>query len=133
MSHPDSNRFSSQTVPDNPMASRGNWGQLLKLLPSRFQEWPPWLYLTRRSATQRLALAEADMPVFFAKLDAYEGDPFTKTALELLIFTSVRPGELRRARWKDIEVSRSLWRLPAARMKMEPNNRCLCPPAHSPS
>lgn len=71
-----------------------------------------------RDVNHRLALAEADMPAFFCKLDAYEGDPSTKAALELLILTAVRPGELRGARWKEIEVSRSLWRIPAARMKM---------------
>ena len=58
------------------------------------------------------------MPAFFEKLDAYEGDPATKAALELLILTAVRPGELRGARWKEIDDSKSLWRIPAERMKM---------------
>jgi integrase len=71
-----------------------------------------------RDVNHRLALAEADMPAFFGKLDSYEGDPSTKAALELLILTAVRPGELRGARWKEIEDSRALWRIPAARMKM---------------
>ena len=71
-----------------------------------------------RSTSHRLALAEADMPAFFRKLDGYEGDPATKAALELLILTAVRPGELRGARWKEIDESRSLWRIPAERMKM---------------
>ena len=71
-----------------------------------------------RDVSHRLALAEADMPAFFRKLDAYEGDPSTKAALELLILTAVRPGELRGARWKEIDESRSLWRIPAERMKM---------------
>ena len=71
-----------------------------------------------RSVTHRLALAEADMPAFVRKLDAYEGDPSTKAALELLILTAVRPGELRGARWKEIDEARSLWRIPAERMKM---------------
>ena len=71
-----------------------------------------------RDVNHRLALAEADMPAFFGKLDAYEGDPSTKAALELLILTAVRPGELRGARWKEIDDSRSLWRIPAERMKM---------------
>jgi integrase len=69
--------------------------------------------------SHRLALAEADLPAFFAKLEAYEGDPSTKAALELLILTAVRPGELRSARWTEIDESRSLWRIPAERMKMD--------------
>ena len=71
-----------------------------------------------RDVSHRLALAEVEMPAFFAKLEAYEGDPSTKAALVLLILTAVRPGELRGARWKEIDESRSMWRIPAARMKM---------------
>jgi integrase len=71
-----------------------------------------------RDVGHRLTLAEADMQAFFGKLDAYDGDPSTKAALELLILTAVRPGELRGARWKEIDDSRSLWRIPAERMKM---------------
>ncbi|HEY2559326.1 MAG TPA: integrase arm-type DNA-binding domain-containing protein [Caldimonas sp.] len=74
--------------------------------------------LRPRDVTHRLALSEVDMPVFFGRLDAYEGDPSTKAALELLILTAVRPGELRGARWKEIDYSRSVWRIPAVRMKM---------------
>jgi integrase len=71
-----------------------------------------------RSVSHRLALAEKDMPSFFRKLDSYEGDPSTKAALELLILTAVRPGELRGAQWKEINASISIWRIPAERMKM---------------
>ena len=71
-----------------------------------------------RGVSHRLALAETDMPSFFRKLDAYEGDPSTRAALELLILTAVRPGELRGARWKEINGPMSLWRIPAERMKM---------------
>ena len=71
-----------------------------------------------RNTSHRLALAERDMPAFYRKLDAYEGDLSTKAALELLILTAVRPGELRGARWKEIDESRPLWRIPAERMKM---------------
>ena len=71
-----------------------------------------------REVSHRLALAEADMPTFFGRLDAYDGDPSTTAALELLILTAVRPGELRGARWKEIDVPKALWRIPAERMKM---------------
>jgi len=59
------------------------------------------------------------MPAFIRKLDAYEGDTSTKAALELLILTAVRPGELRGARWKEMDEARSLWRIPADRMLRE--------------
>jgi integrase len=71
-----------------------------------------------RSVSHRLALSAADMPAFFRKLGSYEGDSSTKAALELLILTALRPGELRGARWEEIDAGRSLWRIPASRMKM---------------
>jgi len=72
-----------------------------------------------RSVTHRASLDVAEMPEFFRKLDAYEGrQQSTKAALELLILTAVRPGELRGARWQEIDVAQSLWRIPGERMKM---------------
>ncbi|WP_246294776.1 tyrosine-type recombinase/integrase [Piscinibacter koreensis] len=58
------------------------------------------------------------MPAFLHELDRYQGDPSTKAALELLILTAVRPGELRGARWREVDLARALWRIPAERMKM---------------
>jgi integrase len=52
-------------------------------------------------------------------LSEYQGDPATKAALQLLVLTSVRPGELRGARWEEVEQDRALWRIPAERMKMK--------------
>lgn len=46
----------------------------------------------------------------------------TKLALRLLALTAVRPGELRGARWdemQDLDGPEPLWRIPAARMKSE--------------
>ncbi|MCE9658077.1 MAG: tyrosine-type recombinase/integrase [Burkholderiales bacterium] len=71
-----------------------------------------------RVTSHRPSLAEVDMPAFFRKLDAYEGDPCIKAAFELLLLTAVRPGELRGARWSEMDESQSLWRIPAERMKM---------------
>jgi len=34
------------------------------------------------------------------------------------MLTAVRPGELRGARWSEIDMKRALWRIPAERMKM---------------
>lgn len=72
-----------------------------------------------RKVTHRAALSERDVPVFLQRLMAYEGDPTTAAALALLMLTAVRPGELRGARWDEIDTTRSLWRVPAERMKMK--------------
>ncbi len=72
-----------------------------------------------RKVKHRAALAERDVPQFLQRLAAYEGDPTTAAALSLLMFTAVRPGELRGARWDEIDTDRALWRVPAERMKMK--------------
>jgi len=71
-----------------------------------------------RKAKHRGSLAEADVPEFFRRLEKYDGDPATRSALELLMLTATRPGELRGARWDEIDEPASLWRIPASRMKM---------------
>lgn len=75
--------------------------------------------LKPRKTTHRAALAEKDVPAFLRQLGQYEGDPTTRHALELLMLTAVRPGELRGARWDEFDTERALWRIPAERMKMK--------------
>lgn len=62
------------------------------------------------------ALREKDLPEFMEKLDAYDGDAQTRLALELVMRTFVRTGEIRGARWSEIDGN--LWRIPEERMKM---------------
>lgn len=71
-----------------------------------------------RKTRHRASLSERDVPAFLRKLDAYEGEPATKWALVLLMLTAVRPGELRGARWDEVDERAALWRIPASRMKM---------------
>ena len=72
-----------------------------------------------RKVEHRAALSERDVPTFLHRLSGYEGDPTTAAALTLLMLTAVRPGELRGARWDEIDTERALWRIPAERMKMK--------------
>jgi integrase len=72
-----------------------------------------------RKVEHRAALSERDVPTYLRRLADYEGDPTTAAALTLLMLTAVRPGELRGARWDEIDTERNLWRLPADRMKMK--------------
>jgi integrase len=60
-----------------------------------------------------------ELPEFLAKLEAYDGEPLTKLALQLLILTFVRTTELRGARWEEINFDKAEWRIPASRMKMK--------------
>ena len=51
-------------------------------------------------------------------IDSYEGYFVTKCALRLAPLVFVRPGELRRAEWREIDFDKAEWRIPAERMKM---------------
>jgi integrase len=51
-------------------------------------------------------------------IDAYNGEWITRCALRLAPLVFVRPGELRHARWSEIDFDKAEWRIPAARMKM---------------
>jgi integrase len=52
-------------------------------------------------------------------LDAYEGTLVVQCALRLAPLVFVRPGELRKAEWSEIDLDRAQWTIPAWRMKMK--------------
>ena len=51
-------------------------------------------------------------------IDAYEGGLIVRCALRLAPLVFVRPGELRKAQWSEINWDKSEWVIPAERMKM---------------
>jgi integrase len=48
----------------------------------------------------------------------YHGHPYAAAALKLSALLFVRPGELRAAEWREIDLENTVWRIPAAKMKM---------------
>ena len=69
--------------------------------------------------TNYARLDQKELPELLRKIDAYDGQPLTKLALQLMAFTFVRTSELIGARWEEIELDNKLWRIPAERMKMK--------------
>jgi len=51
-------------------------------------------------------------------IDGYHGSFVVRSALQLAPLVFVRPGELRRAEWSEIDLDAAEWRIPAERMKM---------------
>ncbi len=74
--------------------------------------------LKTRKVIHRAALSRADLPEFLTKLSAYDGHMQTRLALNLVVLTFVRTGEIRGARWDEFDLDRAEWRIPAERMKM---------------
>jgi len=72
-----------------------------------------------RKVQHRKAIHEENLPAFLKALESYHGYELTKYALKLLVYTFVRPGELRSAEWVDFDFNKSIWRIPAAKMKMK--------------
>lgn len=61
------------------------------------------------------ALPWKEAPAFMAQLRLHKGYP--ARALEFAIWTAARSGEVRGARWGEIDMEAALWTVPAARMK----------------
>ena len=61
---------------------------------------------------------EAEFGKLLNALDEYDGWPTIKAALQFLILTCVRPGEVRGAKRDEFDLGNKVWRIPAERMKM---------------
>lgn len=51
-------------------------------------------------------------------IDAFDGQPTTRIALQLLALLAQRPGEIRAAEWREFELDERVWMIPASKMKM---------------
>ncbi len=76
--------------------------------------------LKGRKTAHRPSLPRNELPGFLKLLPEYDkqGRLLTRLAIELLILTFVRPGELRGARWGEFDLDEKVWRIPGERMKM---------------
>jgi integrase len=63
------------------------------------------------------ALPYAKIPAFIPKLKAINAGEPAKLALEFLILTASRTGEVLGARWSEVDLKERVWTIPAARMK----------------
>lgn len=52
-------------------------------------------------------------------IEEYKGRPETLHALRIAPHVFLRPGELRQAKWDEIDFAEKVWRVPAERMKMK--------------
>lgn len=88
---------------ENPAIWRGN---LDAVLPKRSKV---------RTVRHHPALDWRDATLFMSDLRKCDG--FSAKALEFLILTAARSGEVRNARWGEIDFDLKLWVIPARRMK----------------
>lgn len=66
------------------------------------------------------AFEAKDLPNFLSKLHRNEARLFapTRLAVEMILLTFVRTGELIKAKWSEFDLNERMWTIPAVRMKM---------------
>jgi integrase len=70
------------------------------------------------------AMPWKDVPAFVtAHIKERNINDSTRAALEILILTATRSGEVRGARWEEFDLPAKVWIVPAARMKMKEPHR----------
>ncbi|CAM6329089.1 tyrosine-type recombinase/integrase [Enterobacter hormaechei] len=63
------------------------------------------------------SLDASELPDFLAALDTTNGNIMVNLAVRLLMLTGLRPGELRKGEWREVDFDNALWEIPAERMK----------------
>jgi integrase len=94
---------------ENPARWRGH---LDKLLPARGKV---------RKVEHHAALPYREIPPFMTELCEREG--IAARALEFLVLTAARTGEVIGARWEEFDLNERVWTIPAARMKAGKEHR----------
>ncbi|CDL87440.1 Integrase [Xenorhabdus cabanillasii JM26] len=59
-----------------------------------------------------------ELPEFLKSIDKHMGSQIVRHALRILIITGLRPGELRKLEWSEVDLEKRLIQIPAERMKM---------------
>ena len=86
--------------------------------PARWQGHLELIFnVTQRAKAKKhhAALPYADAPKFMKRLQTMQGS--AARALEFLVLTAARTGEITGARWREIDVKAKIWTVPADRMK----------------
>lgn len=93
---------------ENPARWRGH---LAQILPAR----------TRLSRGHHKAIAYQSLPDFMKRLRTREA--MAALALEFVILTATRSGEVINATWNEVDLAGGIWTVPAARMKAARDHR----------
>ena len=75
--------------------------------------------VVRQPVKNNRALKPTEITALLDALGRYRGSRATQIAVELLLLTFVRTGELRMATWGEFDLKNAVWTIPAQRMKMK--------------
>ena len=82
--------------------------------PARWRSHLEHVFATAKGGNYA-AMPFAEVPSFMTRLR--ERESISARALELLILTAARSGEVRGATWSEIDLDKKLWTIPGSRMK----------------
>ena len=71
----------------------------------------------RHRPNHHRALHHSDLPEALKKIRASQAATATKLALELMVLTATRPGEVRCSHWGEFDLDTAVWTIPATRYK----------------
>jgi len=74
-------------------------------------------FLKAHTIQNRAHLSDKELPDFIEKLYSSDDMNLTLLAIKLLVLTLQRPGEIRFAEWSEFDEKKSVWNIPAGRMK----------------
>ena len=76
--------------------------------------------LKSRKVTHHAALSSpSEVGEFLRAIQAYQGRPIVKAAIELSVLVFQRPGEIRHLMWEEINWAGNRWEIPSKKMKMD--------------
>ena len=79
--------------------------------------------VSKSKVQARKALDYEKVSTFLSDLQTRPSNPLTKLALEFLILTATRSGEVRGAEWSEVDLAKAEWTIPADRMKAAAEHR----------
>jgi len=74
---------------------------------------------TAKTRSHAAIVEPAKIGQLLRAIEGFDGQFVTRCALKLTPLLFVRPGELRRAEWNEIDLDTAMWSIPAKRMKMD--------------
>jgi len=74
-------------------------------------------FIKKPERKNRKHLKEEDLSGFLQALEEDDKNPLINLVVRLSLHTFLRPGEVRKARWEEIDEENALWSIPAERMK----------------
>ena len=84
--------------------------------------------IIRPTVTPRAAITDVKaLGGLLRAIDGFHGQLTTRIGLQLLALLAQRPGELRKAKWGEVDLDAAIWSIPAERMKLRRPHRVPLP------